>query len=477
VFRSVRSMPGAEIMSRRHTAILAVLCGVLFLDGLDISLVGVALPSIKRELGLGDSQLQWIVSGYVLGYGGLLLLGGRTADLLGRRRTLLIALGVFALASLAGGVTSNGSLLIYARFLKGAAAAFTAPAGLSIITTSFEEGPQRNRALSLYGATGASGFSLGLVIGGLTTQVGWRLAFLLPAPIALALLIAGLRVLPPEVPRLHYAQRLDLPGAVTLTAAMLLLVRTVVEAPGNGWGSGATVGAFAVTVLLLGAFVVIERRSRSPLLRLGLLRSSALIRANLGIMTLFGAYVGFQFVLTLYLQAMNHWSPIRTALAFLPVGVLIAAGAVRIGPFVQRVGTERLIAAGFVGIVIGYGLLLRIAATPAWIAVLLPTTLLVGAGIGVAFPPLNIQAVSGIMAHEQGIAGAIFQASNQIGAAVVLAVVTAVVTSNGGASTERAVLLAAYRDGLFVVAAVAAAGLLIALSALVWRPVPAKMPA
>jgi hypothetical protein len=232
---------------------------------------------------------------------------------------------------------------------------------------------------------------------------------------SLALLIAGLRILPAEVPRLHYAQRLDLPGAVTLTAAMLLLVRTLVEAPSSGWGSGATVRAFAVTALLLGAFVVIERRSRSPLLRLG--------------------------------------------------------------PVVQRVGTERLIAVGFLGIVIGYGLLLRIAATPSWVAVLLPTTLFVGAGIGVAFPPLNIQAVAGIGPHEQGIAGAIFQASNQIGAAVVLAVVTAVITSSGGASTERPVLLAAYRDGLLVVAAVAAAGLLIALSALVWRPVAAEAPA
>jgi MFS family permease len=464
-------------VSRRHSLVLAVLCGVLFLDGLDISLVGVALPSIKRELGLDDSQLQWIVSGYVLGYGGLLLLGGRTADLFGRRRTLLVALGVFALASLLGGLTSDGTLLICARFLKGAAAAFMAPAGLSIITTTFAEGEARNRALSLYGATGASGFSLGLVIGGLTTQVGWRLAFLLPAPIAVALLVAGMRVLPPEVPRLHYARQLDLPGAITLTSAMLLLVWTVVEAGSNGWGSAATIGSLAVVVLLGVAFVAVERRARSPLLRLGLLRSPGVVRASFGIMTLFGAYVGFQFVLTLYLQAMNHWSPIRTALAFLPVGVLIAVGAVRVGPVVERVGTERLIAAGFLGIVLGYVLLLRIAATPAWLTVLLPTSLLVGVGIGVAFPPLNILAVTGIAPHEQGVAGALFQASNQIGAAVVLALVTAVVTANGGASTDRMTLLGAYRDGLVVVVVVGATGLLIALSALLWRPVAGEAPA
>ena len=176
--------------------LLVVLCGVLFLDGLDVSMVGVALPSIDADLHLTTSQLQWIVSGYVLGYGGLLLLGGRTADLLGRRRTLLIALGVFTVASALGGLVDNGTLLVVTRFLKGAAAAFTAPAGLSIITTTFAEGPERNRALSIYTATGASGFSLGLVLGGLLTELGWRWTFLLPVPIALALLAIGPRVIP-----------------------------------------------------------------------------------------------------------------------------------------------------------------------------------------------------------------------------------------------------------------------------------------
>src|SRR3954451_3019362 len=180
-------------------ALMAVLCGVLFLDGLDVSMVGMALPSIESDLGLTTSQLQWVVSGYVLGYGGFLLLGGRAADLLGRRRVLLIALGVFTAASALGGLVDDGTLLIAARFLKGAAAAFTAPAGLSIITTRFAEGPARNRALSIYTATGASGFSLGLVFGGALTALGWRWTFLLPVPIALALLAAAPRALPRDV--------------------------------------------------------------------------------------------------------------------------------------------------------------------------------------------------------------------------------------------------------------------------------------
>jgi MFS family permease len=454
-------------MNRNRSLLLAVLCGVLFLDGLDVSLVGVALPSIKTDLGLNDSQLQWVVSAYVLGYGGLLLLGGRTADLAGRRKTLLAALGTFAVASLLGGLASNPGLLVGARFLKGAAAAFSAPAGLSIITTAFAEGPERNRALSLYSATGASGFSLGLVLGGLTTQASWRFAFILPSPAAALLLCMAVYAVPQDRPRLHYAQRFDVPGAITLTAGMLLTVRTIVEASSRGWGSVPTLGGLAASLALLTLFVAIERRSRSPLLRLGLLRMSGVARASGGIVALFGSYVGLQFVITLYLQGMNHWSPIKTALAFLPVGVLIATGATRIGPVMHRLGPSRLIAFGFVPITLGYLLLLRIASTPQWATVLLPTMLLVGFGIGMAFPALNVQATTGIAPHEQGVAGALFQASNQIGAALVLAVVTAVVTGHSGSGSDAASLLAAYRDGLVVVSGVAAAGLVMALTGLV----------
>src|SRR4051794_2676438 len=244
--------------------LLAVLCGVLFLDGLDVSMVGMALPSIKSDLGLTTSQLQWIVSGYVLGYGGFLLLGGRAADLLGRKRMLIAALAVFTVASPLGGFVSDGTLLVIARFLKGAAAAFTAPAGLSIITTRFAEGPERNRALSIYTAIGASGFSFGLVFGGLLTELGWRWTFLLPVPIALGLLAAAPRLLPRDRAQIAERRSFDLPGAVALTAGMLLLVHTIVEAPDRGWGSAQTVVAFAISAVLLAGFVVIERRTRVP---------------------------------------------------------------------------------------------------------------------------------------------------------------------------------------------------------------------
>src|SRR5579859_1516317 len=283
---------------------LVVLCGVLFLDGLDVSMVGIALPSIKANLHLAPSQLQWVVSGYVLGYGGLLLLGGRTADLIGRRRTLLVALAVFLVASALGSAVSDGTLIVITRFLKGASAAFTAPASLSMITTTFPEGPARNRALAIYTACGASGFSFGLVLGGLLTEVGWRWTFLLPVPMAAAILIALPRVIAADRPSMTDRRGYDIPGAVTITAGMLLLVRTVVRAPQIGWGSVETLVSLAVAVALLAAFVAIELRSPRPLVRLGILRSGPLARANVTAMVVFGSYVGFQFVSTLYLQAL-----------------------------------------------------------------------------------------------------------------------------------------------------------------------------
>src|SRR4051794_5897528 len=260
--------------SRATWALLVVLCGALFLDGLDISMIGVALPSIGSDLHMSASSLQWIVSAYVLGYGGLLLLGGRAADLIGRRPVFLAAVAVFGLASLVSGFMSNDTTLIALRLIKGASAAFTVPAGLSIITTTFAEGPARNRALSIYTVCGASGFSLGLVFGGVLTEIGWRATLFAPAPVAIALVVIGYRLLP-RVPRERLSiGHLDLAGAFTSTASLLVLVYAVVEAPTHGWGSARTIGLLAASVALMTSFVFIERRHPRPLVRLGILRSS-----------------------------------------------------------------------------------------------------------------------------------------------------------------------------------------------------------
>jgi MFS family permease len=441
-----------------------VLCAAMFLDALDVSMVGVALPSIGSELDLSTSTLQWIVSGYILGYGGLLLLGGRTADLLGRRQVFLVALGVFAVASLLGGLDS-GPLLIASRFIKGLSAAFTAPAGLSIITTTFAEGPLRNRALSIYTTCAATGFSMGLVLSGLLTEASWRLTMLLPAPIALLALLVGLKLLPrSEREKDHNGY--DIPGAVLGTASMLLLVFTVVQAPEAGWASARTLLSFLAVAVMLTVFVYVERRSAGPLIRLGVLRSGNQIRAQLGAMAFFGSYVGFQFLVTLYMQSLLGWSALHTALAFLPAGALVAVSSTKVGSIVDRFGTQRLIATGFALMVVGYALFLRISLDPGYAAVILPSMLLIGAACALVFPSLNIQATNGVDDHEQGMVSGLLNTSVQVGGAIFLAVVTAVVTAHTPAHATPQAVLDSYRPGLVVVTFIALAGLLITLPGL-----------
>jgi len=439
-----------EQLSRRAWAMLLVLCGALFLDALDVSMVGVALPSIKTDLGMSTSSLQWVVSAYVLGYGGFLLLGGRAADLLGRRRVFLIALGVFLVASALGGIATDGNVLIATRFIKGVSAAFTAPAGLSIITTTFAEGPARNKALSVYTATGATGFSLGLVFGGALTQLGWRWTFFLPVPIALVALLAGIKLVPGGGRPLSSRRAFDLPGAVSLTAGMLLLVYTLVEAPDKGWASARTLGSFALTAVILGAFVLRELRVDAPLVRLGILRSQSLVRANLAAMTLFGGWVGFQFIATLYMQQLRGWSPIETGLAIFPGGLLVALLAPRIAFFVGRFGVMRLILAGLVSTAIAYALFLPIGVDSGYFAAVLPTVLLAGLGFALAFAPLNIAATTGVAPMEQGLAGGLLNTSFQFGGALFLAVATAVFNANVGRGASAEALLAGFHPALAV---------------------------
>jgi EmrB/QacA subfamily drug resistance transporter len=416
--------------TRASSGALLVLCAALFLDAMDVSSTGVALPSIRNDLGMTTSSLQWVVSGYVLGYGGFLLLGGRAADLLGRRRMFLISLAVFLVASGLGGLANDGTLLIATRFIKGVAAAFTAPAGLSIITTTYPEGPARNRALSIYTATGATGFSLGLVFSGLLTEIGWRWVFFFPVPIALITLLAAIRLVPHDIAPASSTRRFDILGAVTMTAAMLLLVFTVVEAPEAGWTSARTLASLAAVAVLFAAFVVQEQRTRQPLVRLGILRSSSLVRANLGAMSLIGGWFGFQFIATLYMQQLRGWSALETGLAILPGGMLVALLSPRIAPLVARFGVTRVIAAGLTMTVGAYALFLPIGLDSSYAAAMLPTFFLAGLGFALAYGPLNIAATNGIAPEEQGLAGGLVNTSFQFGGALVLAVVTAVNDAN-----------------------------------------------
>jgi MFS family permease len=470
--------PDDPRLDRRAWGTLVVLCGALFLDALDVSMMGVALPSIQRDLDMTTSGLQWVVSGYVLGYGGFLLLGGRAADLLGRRRMFLTWLAVFVVASGLGGLATNGELLVVARFATGLSAAFTAPAGMSIVTTSFPEGPARNKALTIYTATGATGFSLGLVVGGVLTELSWRYVFFVPVALAALLLAAAVRLVPDTGGSDQGTRRFDLAGALALTAGMLLLVLGVVEAPEAGWGSARTVGSLVGAAAVLATFVVLERRAPAPLVRLGILRSGSLVRANVGAMALQGGWFGFQFVATLYMQDLRGWSAFETGLAVLPGGVLIAVLAPRIAaPLVARFGTSRVAATGLVSVAAGFALFLPIGATSDYLPAMLPTFVLVGLGFALAYGPLTMAATSGVAAEEQGLASGLVNTSFQIGGALVLAVVTAVNDAAGSDGSPRE-MLDGFHAALYVPLLAALVGTVVVASGIRRRPAgtPAATP-
>jgi MFS family permease len=403
-----------------------VLCAAMFLDALDTSMVAVALPSIQQALGMSTSALQWVVSGYVLGFGGFLLLGGRAADLLGRRRVFLIALAGFFIMSGLGGVASSGALLIASRFMKGIAAGFTAPAGLSIILTSFGAGPLRNRAMAIYSTTGAAGFTFGLISGGLLSEIDWRLVFFMPTVVAGFTLAFAARLIPSHTHDESYRERIDVPGAATVTAAMMALVFTLTEAPDVGWRTVRTIGGLAAVLALLVAFVMIEQRHRSPLLPLHLLRSWTRIRANLGAMAFVGGWAAAQFIATLYMQNTRGWSALATAGAFWPCGVLGLFVAPRLEALIRRFGVLAVLVFGLVLTVVAYGLLLQIGLESEYWLALFPAFALIGIAFALVFTTLSIQATSDVLDHEQGIASGLFQTAAQFGTALLIAVATAV---------------------------------------------------
>lgn len=441
--------PSRPRWTGRMWAMLIVLCSAMFLDALDNAMVGIAVPSIQAELGMSTASVQWVVSAYVLGFGGFLLLGGRIGDLVGRKRVLLASAAVFAVASLVGAFAGDGVVVIAARFVMGVSAAFSAPAGLAIIVTNFEEGPARNRAVSIYTSCGAAGFSLGLVAGGLLTQIGWRWTFLLPIPIALVVLV-GATILVPRDPAAQGKRSYDIPGALTITAAMLLLVFTIVEAPTVGWAAPRSLAGFAGFVLLVAAFVVIEKRTRQPLLRLSFLRNGSLIGAALVAAGILGTYLSFQFMGALYLQSVRGWTPIEMALGFLPAGVLIATIAPRAGRLLGKIGANWMMFWGFAAYSLAYLLFIRIEVDSAYIPVILPSMVLIGVAFPLSFVGSNVAATSRVSADEQGQAASVLQSGYQVGAALVLAMVTASMSVPEGAEPT----VGAFRSGIWVIAGI-----------------------
>jgi len=433
-------------MDKRTWGVLFVLCGAIFLEGIDVAMLNVALPSIREDLDLSTGTLQWVMSAYVLGYGGFMLLGGRAADLFGRRRMFVLWLVVFLLFSGLGGLATEGWMLIVARFVTGVAAAFMTPAGLSIITTGFEEGPRRNKALLVYSGTAAGGFSIGLVVGGLLTSVGWRWVFFAPVILAALILVAAV-MLVPKSPRPDRAgQSVDLAGAISVTGAILLLVFGVERAThvSIAW----TVGTIGASLILFVVFGVIERASSSPLVRPGLLRSGSLLRANLCAMLFAAGFFGFQFIAVLYLQELRGWSTLETSFALIVIGVDAILSPTLTPKLVDRFGNARVIFGGLVLAALSYALFLPVGSDRTYLA-MLPSLLLLGLAFSLAYGPLTIEATEGIAEEEQGVAGGLLYTSFQFGAALGLSGVAAVNIAATDGSSPTA-LLDGYQAALVV---------------------------
>ena len=417
------------LATRRGKLTLALLCGIAFLDFVDGSITNVALPSIRRALGFSVDGLTWVPSGYLLTYGGFMLLGGRLADLLGRRRVLVAGIATIAVSSLVGGLAQSAGVLVGARLAQGLGAALTLPTALSVLTTSFAEGKDRNTALGAWGGTGALASAIGVLIGGaLTEGPGWRWVMFVN-PIACVLLLVPIyRLVEGERARRRLVD-FDAVGAVLVTGGMLLLVYGLVRAPIAGWGSARTIGVLAGAAVVLSLFVVNEHRRRAPLAPLEIFRINGLGFSNVTQLVAFAGFLALFFYVTLYMQNVLGYSPVQTGLAYLP---LCAVGALSAGissQLLARVGTRPVIV---VGALIGAGGLYWLSRIPvggSYAADLLPGLLLVGLGVAGLFVAVATAANAGVPPDKAGLAAALLNASQWLGGALGLAIFTAVSTS------------------------------------------------
>jgi len=405
---------------------LLLLCTANFLDAMDVSTIGVALPRIQADLGIGATTLQWAVSAYVLGYGGFLILGGKVADRFGHRRVFLLSLFLFGVASIAGALADGAATLVVARLVKGIAAAFTAPAALALLMSVVHEEKARARALGVFISTGGAGFILGMLVGGLVTTVSWRLTMVIGAPFAFLTLLLAPLALPKDHGTTVARRAFDYLGALTITLALLLLVGGVSNASAAGWADVWTWGTLALAAAMLVAFVAVEARHPEPMVPLAMFRNAQFTRALIVAFLFQGAYMGFQFVVTLYYQDVLQWSAFETGASLAICGVFVLTLAPRFAVLAQRVGPARVIAGGVALQGASYALwvLARGALDP--LVVIGAVQLLFGLGYAMAFPAVQVAALADVREGSAGLASAMLFSSFQIGNGVILAVTAAI---------------------------------------------------
>jgi EmrB/QacA subfamily drug resistance transporter len=453
--------------SRRKWYALALLCTVQFMVVLDIAVVNVALPSIQTDLGFSPENLQWVISAYALLFGGFLLLGGRAADLLGRRRVFLVGIVVFTAASLLSGLAWSEGALIASRGLQGFGAAIISPAALSILTTTFAEGSERNTALGAWGAVGAFGAVAGVLLGGILTDLlSWEWIFFVNAPVGIgAFLLAPVLL---DESRDATATSFDLPGAALVTSGLVVLVYGITQANDYGWSSIETFGFFAASLALLTAFVVWEARTRSPLMPLSIFRLRTLVGANVAGLILGTVLFAMFLMLTLYMQQVLGYSPLRTGVAYLAVAGTAIIWSALAAQLVTRVGVKPVLAVGMVFLAAGLAYFTQVSVGGSYVDDLLPGFLVIAVGMGFSFVPISIAALAGVKPSEAGLASGLINTSQQIGGALGIAALSAVATSTTSdelaTGSSRAVALTDGFQAAFVGGtAVAIVGVLVAL--------------
>ena len=452
----------------RRWQALALVCVAFFMTVLDVSIVTVALPSIAGSLHLSQTGLQWVLTAYAITFGGFLLLGGRAGDLLGRRRMFMVGLVLFSAASLTCGLASSTAMLIASRAAQGLGAALISPATLAIITTTFEEGEERNKALGIWGAMGGAGAAAGVLFGGILTKyLGWQWIFFVNVPVgALVLMATPLRVRESRAPL--ETRRFDLVGASTVTAGMALIVYAVSEAPTVGWASPQTIGLLVGSVVLLAAFIGWEARTEAPLMPLGIFRIQTLAGANAVAILLGGVVFANFFLLTLYVQDVLHYSALRTGLTFLATAgtTVVVAGAAQY--FTTRYGPRPVLVGGMLLLTGGMVFYAQIPVQGHYVSNLLPGYLLVGVGLALAFVSVSIAALAGVGPKEAGLASGLINTSQQIGGALGVAIGGSVAVSHAKSLLQSGrdgatAFTSGYALGFWVIAGLSALGVVVAL--------------